>query len=914
MARLSKFETAYKIEIRSLRDARKLLDVLRHNQDVSHCFTAFADSDQSTVKPRELHCTLEDAAVELKELNRKGAGIFFTPNVIEGVRKSSNLRAITGVWCELDDGLPEGDDPVACWPIEPTAVVQSSPGKFHVYWTLAEDEELTPAEFQGVMHRMVQDFGCDPNATDAVRVLRVPGFFNCKTKNGRKPAVATLLHPKRGEAVYYSRDELLEAFPPLAGKTKAKSSAAHALDAPQWRSEPEEVEEWLGHLTGPESVDNYERWWKYGAAIYRAFGDDGFAIWDTWSQKGRNYDEAAVEKKWAQITAGDHPEGGVTLGTIFHHACEAGMERRGLGANIDEIERVEVDREDVARIGAERCALQAEGRQNRKSGAVEVQTKAPEFGPVEGVTALVYGKERSRKGWDREGLAMFLAMMNREHAFVQQGSATGYLFHGIDGTGRPSVEVMDARGMAHRYAPVRVPIDGKRGPATIRNGFDVWDQWHGRADVEGLGFYPTGEALPPGYRNLWTGFGVEPDYDRPEEKCEALLEHIRENICGGNREHYETLMAWLAHSVQKPNKKPGYCVVLHSEEKGTGKSFLLHVMERVFGRHAMLSSKLDDFLGRFNGHLQDKLFVGLDEIGWAGDKKAQGMFKSLITEDRMSFEEKFKAHVKGRSYWRVMVTSNERWVVPADVSERRFFVLNVRPSHPTEAERVEYFSPLWNWLDEGGARAFLGLLLMWQIPARIDLFTPPVTAALLEQKRQSLGPAERFLSQITRERCIEVRVDGREEVHDFEVDEETTIPKSVVLAAARGSFGRETTEGRVNTQVGSLLGKLGVRTERPSAKGNDTRPSVFVFPPRAVFLARARVHLNGAHDIRMTLEDFGTVHWSREYGQAYDKAVSNGSVDRDEVFVNEFGLQRRIEEFEAKARAELKTLVAEKAD
>jgi putative DNA primase/helicase len=44
------------------------------------------------------------------------------------------------------------------------------------------------------------------------------------------------------------------------------------------------------------------------------------AVWDTWSQRSAKYDPTTQEEKWASFT----PEGGVTLGTIFHEAAQYG--------------------------------------------------------------------------------------------------------------------------------------------------------------------------------------------------------------------------------------------------------------------------------------------------------------------------------------------------------------------------------------------------------------------------------------------------------------------------------------------------------------------------------------------------------------------------------------------------------------
>jgi Primase C terminal 2 (PriCT-2) len=56
----------------------------------------------------------------------------------------------------------------------------------------------------------------------------------------------------------------------------------------------------------------------------RELDDDGLNLWDEWSQwSDYKYDPAALAEKWTTFLAGDEC-GGVTLGTLFHVAMEAG--------------------------------------------------------------------------------------------------------------------------------------------------------------------------------------------------------------------------------------------------------------------------------------------------------------------------------------------------------------------------------------------------------------------------------------------------------------------------------------------------------------------------------------------------------------------------------------------------------------
>jgi len=110
----------------------------------------------------------------------KGFNAFFgvaLRNGNNGTREA--ITEIPALWVDLD-GAPLQKVTESPW--QPSAVIQTSPGKFHVYWKLRESasrEEIGKVE--NLLKRLAAYFGGDPAATDASRILRIPGTFNYKT-------------------------------------------------------------------------------------------------------------------------------------------------------------------------------------------------------------------------------------------------------------------------------------------------------------------------------------------------------------------------------------------------------------------------------------------------------------------------------------------------------------------------------------------------------------------------------------------------------------------------------------------------------------------------------------------------------------------------------------------------------------
>ena len=152
-------------------------------------FQTFGD-DRARKKPAltRIDNSPPPARDELVKLNKQGAGVFVTINETDGGgRKTENITHIRAVWQEDDDGFN------GAFPLQPSMVVETSPGHFHRYWLTADHwpaDERGRADFAAVMERMVESYGSDKNAKDISRVLRLPGFLHRK---GRTPHLVRIV-------------------------------------------------------------------------------------------------------------------------------------------------------------------------------------------------------------------------------------------------------------------------------------------------------------------------------------------------------------------------------------------------------------------------------------------------------------------------------------------------------------------------------------------------------------------------------------------------------------------------------------------------------------------------------------------------------------------------------------------------
>ncbi len=335
--------------------------------------------------------------------------------------------------------------------------------------------------------------------------------------------------------------------------------------------------------------------------------------------------------------------------------------------------------------------------------------------------------------------ARTLAAMNANYAVVSEGGRTIVIGETFDpAMNRQSVERSSFTDIRARYQnrKVRNEDEGWTPLGTW------WLNHPDRRQYDRVVFAPGKPAVIGSSYNLWRGFGVTPCAKGEwGDGWSLFLDHIAENICGGDGALLLYVLAWMAQGVQHPEESPEVAIVLRSEERGTGKSFFARQYRLLFGQHGLEISNAQHLTGRFNSHLEDCCVLVLNEAFWAGSHGDEAVLKTLITEDTITIEPKGFPLKTVSNYLRIIMTSNAEWVIPAGCDERRFLVLDVGTA---QKQDTAYFAAIAKQMDNGGRAAMLYDLLHYRY-SRIDLRRAPQTDALTKQKLLSLRPAEKWL-------------------------------------------------------------------------------------------------------------------------------------------------------------------------
>lgn len=212
---------------------------------------------------------------------------------------------------------------------------------------------------------------------------------------------------------------------------------------------------------------------------------------------------------------------------------------------------------------------------------------------------------------------------------------------------------------------------------------------------------------PENIFNLFTGFiySPKPDLEIDESEIYCLLDHIKHIWCQDKMDCYKYILNWIAHLVQKPDKKIGVEIVLKSTMQGAGKN----IMWQVIGDH-ILGSKyylelndINQLTGKFNSLLENKILTICDELGiFGGSHKDNDKIKNIISQPKQRIERKGLEAIFINDYNNYVALTNNDWSVKVEAGDRRYFTLEISNE---KAVDKKYFKPLVKIINGENPRA-----------------------------------------------------------------------------------------------------------------------------------------------------------------------------------------------------------------
>ena len=339
----------------------------------------------------------------------------------------------------------------------------------------------------------------------------------------------------------------------------------------------------------------------------------------------------------------------------------------------------------VMRYGAEAGVIDAADELTDKADVLTAAIWLCERLGIEPVT-LGYRRERPE-------VAALISGFNKKHFVTIEGGATVVMTERYDHTlNRIYFTRSRFRDIAQLHANQLIKVGEKdNGTAMLMPAGKLWlSHQKRRTYLGGVVFDPSGNERDDQF-NLWQGFAVTP----AQGDWFLMRQHMLDVICGSDIDHCMYLHDIMARIVQRPGETGEVVIVLRGPE-GVGKGVLARMLVKLFGRHGLQVSNPTHLTGKFNEHLRDLVMLFADECFYAGDKAHTGILKALATEPTLMIEPKGFPAFPVPNRLHIIMASNNDWVVPASLSSRRFFVLDVLRSTGATAPTSMRSGARWN--------------------------------------------------------------------------------------------------------------------------------------------------------------------------------------------------------------------------
>lgn len=201
-----------------------------------------------------------------------------------------------------------------------------------------------------------------------------------------------------------------------------------------------------------------------------------------------------------------------------------------------------------------------------------------------------------------------------------------------------------------------------------------WMRSQGREEFTSVVF--TDRETAENEYNLFKGFAYEP-INHADINLEPYFTLVKDVIANSDELFCNVNHAFVAQIVQDPFNKLGTALVLSGKKRIGKGTFVKIIGELIGGNHYFQTNQPDKVFGRFNIQLLRTVLVYLNEAFWSGDKSMEGRIKGIVTDDDFSYEIKGGAIFGGKNASRLILDSNEKYIVPATEDEGRYIVEGV---------------------------------------------------------------------------------------------------------------------------------------------------------------------------------------------------------------------------------------------
>ena len=442
--------------------------------------------------------------------------------------------------------------------------------------------------------------------------------------------------------------------------------------------------------------EDYDTWTQVGMALYHQFdGDDeGYALWDEWSETADNYDPDSLQRHWKSFDIGGKRKAPLTARVILRlakesvekTALELTVKLRDAFVNAKDLAEWEKARQmtreaEIDGLSRSTLAVIAKERREAITGA---KSSLPEI--KKAISYLPKKSEKTPK-W-------------AEH-WVYDTSEDKF-FH-LERKIKVSKEGFNA--MYDRQAMTKQDVlNGNSSPSQSASALAL--NLYRIPVVDGSRYMPGRDSVF--HEADGTFCNLYPEHEIPE-KPEKVLPVDRKNIdrVHGHIAHLladETeqrrFLDWLAWVVQNPGRHVNYAVLLQGVE-GDGKSFFGELLRAVMGISNVSMANASTIVdSKFSDWAAGQCVVCVEEVR-LGSARGLDKWDAINRIKPFITNHVIEVHPKGSKSYNCINTSsylmfsNFKDALPLDDNTRRYLVLFSKWQRKEDIQAFKRQNPLY---------------------------------------------------------------------------------------------------------------------------------------------------------------------------------------------------------------------------
>ena len=644
---------------------------------------------------RNLRGTLTDLLPTLQQYNQAGWGVFMCINAMQDTQRKTldDVAYIRTHVADLDNTLTaqDGYNRAVSSAMPPHIAVQTSPGKFHLYWLV---EPYQGNDFYKDQQRKLRQlYDGDKSVVDASRVLRVPGFYHCKGD----PTLVTCWQIHSGAR--YTHQQIadhLQHINVVDAHTTRHPLGDPAKAAPSW----ELLTFALGRID-PNELDRNE--WMATSAAFKQAGwslvpePTLYETWLKWCSQYAADDRAVNDKLWNSL-----------------NDTQVGWSRFERLTDVKYFQQFKPDQ------------LATVQQQTEQARAMAQQLPQPAIEPVADLPDML--DTNGKKIWFKDCYFVTTEkkIFTAKARFMDQTQFNA-VFGGKDFT----------------LGDINNKITDEAWKAALRSkDWQIPKVDHVRFQPD----MPTHAVIKDELRRDGLNIYIPPSVIAQQGDCSRWFDFLNRIMpCADDTQIFDS---YLAHCIKYPGHKIPWAVLLQSAP-GIGKQLVDEVIKYCLGETYTYTPKAEELVSgasRFNGWMREKTMITVNEIRVGERRDLLEGLKPLITDRRIAVEGKGVDQKMEDNVANWIFFSNFKDAIPVSENERRYcvFYSRLQSARQIEAEMTkEYFDGIYHWLREQGGLAAIAYYYQNHRIAKGSLpHRAPKTSSYAEVLKISRSPLE----------------------------------------------------------------------------------------------------------------------------------------------------------------------------